>query len=321
MADRRGVAKKLYRIPFDAFEGLTTGSSDVIVVNSNFTRSVFADAFPLLRGIRPKVVYPCVDVGVSDDHSKHGQSQQRLWSDKKILLSINRFERKKDVGLAIRAFSRLGQSHRQGARLVIAGGYDARVAENVAYLQDLGLLAVALGLRTATITAQDNAAAADANVDVVFMPSVSSNTKSALLKSATLLLYTPNFEHFGIVPLEAMLAGVPVLAAATGGPTESIVDDITGWLRPTDDIGSWTRVMVEVLSSSDEARLEAMGKAGNERVKREFSKERMAARLDYTFHEVCGRKRTALVEWWDVTMVVGGLIALALSLWLIFRRS
>ncbi len=52
--------------------------------------------------------------------------------NKKILLSINRFEKKKNVGLAIEAFAGLSAKERNSVRLVIAGGYDTRVAENVA---------------------------------------------------------------------------------------------------------------------------------------------------------------------------------------------
>lgn len=41
--------------------------------------------------------------------------------EKKVLLSINRFERKKNIGLAIEAFSRLSKDERSNSRLVIAG--------------------------------------------------------------------------------------------------------------------------------------------------------------------------------------------------------
>jgi alpha-1,3/alpha-1,6-mannosyltransferase len=50
------------------------------------------------------------------------------------------------------------------------------------------------------------------------------------------LIYTPENEHFGIVPLEAMLAGIPVLATNTGGPLETIYDGRIGWLRSPEKI-------------------------------------------------------------------------------------
>jgi glycosyltransferase involved in cell wall biosynthesis len=43
------------------------------------------------------------------------------WKDRKIILSINRFERKKDIGLAIKAYAGLGNTGRNGVRLVLAG--------------------------------------------------------------------------------------------------------------------------------------------------------------------------------------------------------
>ena len=44
------------------------------------------------------------------------------------------------------------------------------------------------------------------------------------------MVYTPQNEHFGIVPLEAMAAGRPVIACNSGGPRESVLHDVTGFL-------------------------------------------------------------------------------------------
>lgn len=117
-------------------------------------------------------------------------------------------------------------------------------------------------------------------MDVLFLLSVPASLKDALLRSARLLVYTPSNEHFGIVPLEAMLVGTPVLAADSGGPLETVVDGVTGWLRSAEEVEEWTGVMDKVLHKMSEEELKEMGQAGRERVRGEFSEEKMAERLE-----------------------------------------
>lgn len=77
-----------------------------------------------------------------------------------------------------------------------------------------------------------------------------------------------------------MLARVPVLAANTGGPTETVVDWQTGWLRPVDDVTAWTEVVREVLEDRSEQYLAWMGELGRKRVVDTFSKSKMAETLE-----------------------------------------
>jgi alpha-1,3/alpha-1,6-mannosyltransferase len=120
LAKQGGLIKSLYRIPFDLLESWSTDCSDGIVVNSRFTKGIFAKAFPSLKHRDPKVVYPCVD---TSDSTKKDQVaiDGPLWNGDRILLSINRFEKKKDIGLALRAYAKVPAKHRERSRLVIAG--------------------------------------------------------------------------------------------------------------------------------------------------------------------------------------------------------
>ena len=129
--------QKLYRVPFDAVEEWSTGTSDQIVVNSTFTKSIFHSTFTHLSAVDPGVIYPCVDVlQPQQDNALAEQEWAQFMGQSRYFLSINRFERLKNVALAIRAYAKLAKTARP--RLVIAGGFDARVRENVEYLGRVG---------------------------------------------------------------------------------------------------------------------------------------------------------------------------------------
>ena len=59
---------------------------------------------------------------------------------------------------------------------------------------------------------------------------MSDEERGALLAAASAVVYTPSLEHFGIVPLEAMAAGRPVVAVDDGGPKETVKHGASGRL-------------------------------------------------------------------------------------------
>lgn len=151
-----------------------------------------------------------------------------------------------------------GQS--AGVHLVVAGGYDERVAENVQHYGELKALATQLGLG-ATVT---------------FLRSPSDALKVALLRGSTAVLYTPSREHFGIVPVEAMYCRCPVIAANSGGPLESVAHGKTGFLcEPTAEAFSQA---MQRLVEEPQLRLD-MGHAGRQRVQDQFSLQAFTEKL------------------------------------------
>jgi alpha-1,3/alpha-1,6-mannosyltransferase len=117
---RSRLLKRLYRRPFDWLEQWSMGFADAVVVNSEFTKAVVSDVWPqLAKNKKLEVVYPCVNVrerGLDDEDGGV------MWQGKDIVLSINRFEEKKNIELAIEAYGGLGRQGQKGSRLVIAGG-------------------------------------------------------------------------------------------------------------------------------------------------------------------------------------------------------
>ncbi|QRP49726.1 glycosyltransferase [Amycolatopsis sp. FDAARGOS 1241] len=97
----------------------------------------------------------------------------------------------------------------------------------------------------------------------------------ALLRSADAVVCTPWYEPFGIVPLEAMACGVPVVAAAVGGLTDTVVDGVTGVLvrpRRPHELAARLRALLD-----DSALCHAYGATGLDRVRARYSWDRVAA--------------------------------------------
>ncbi|CAN6674657.1 alpha-1,3/1,6-mannosyltransferase Alg2p [Trichomonascus vanleenenianus] len=273
LAERKSLTKKLYRMPFDWVEKWTTEKADVMVVNSKFTRGVFNSLWHMAR--EPEVIYPCVDTEVSPEFEL---SVEHIVAGKKMVISVNRFERKKNIGLAIEAFSKITAKYPE-TMLIVAGGYDPRVKENVEYHHELQKLCDKLNLSHQTITTEDKMYSIDHFEQVLFLPSVTTPVKNSLVKHSRLLLYTPENEHFGIVPLEAMLLKTPVLACNSGGPLETVVDGETGWALPP-DAEQWGKKLEVALDDSNQAEMEKIGEAGYARVLSEFSKAKMAEQFE-----------------------------------------
>ncbi|MBK9253813.1 MAG: glycosyltransferase [Proteobacteria bacterium] len=76
-------------------------------------------------------------------------------------------------------------------------------------------------------------------------------------------------EPFGLVVLEGMALGKPVVATAHGGPTDVIVNGASGYLTPPGDDGALARVLVELLA--DAALRERVGSAGRRRLHEAFT--------------------------------------------------
>ena len=119
---RKSWYKTIWRVGFDWIEGWGIRGADRVVVNSGFTKGVVEGVWPGLGGkIGVGVVYPCVDTQqASADVAKEDEGQD-MWKSKKVLLSINRFDEKKNIDLAVKAFAGLKAADRKGVRLVCAG--------------------------------------------------------------------------------------------------------------------------------------------------------------------------------------------------------
>jgi starch synthase len=112
---------------------------------------------------------------------------------------------------------------------------------------------------------------------------------AAMLTQADLFVCPSIYEPLGIVNLEAMACGAPVIGTATGGIPEVVVAGETGWLVPIEQVqdgsgvpidenkfvSDWAAALNQALASNQLAKF---GEAGRERAKQEFSWESIATR-------------------------------------------
>ena len=117
-----------------------------------------------------------------------------------------------------------------------------------------------------------------------------------------------------------MYAGLPVLAANTGGPLETITEGETGWLRDAKSVGDWTEVMKEALWGVGEADLARMAKNGRTRVEKEFSRHAMGESFEREIQGMFDVDRRPFVTIQQVVlgfalvgMVLAGVVTIALK--------
>jgi alpha-1,3/alpha-1,6-mannosyltransferase len=255
---RRGW-RRWYRAPIDRLEAHALEKADRILVNSQFTANIFRKTFPRCS-LTPEVVYPGVDCAAYSEAAMEPNRSEEI-----LLLSVNRYERKKNVALALKALAllrlQLAPDLFAKVRLVIAGGYDDRLPDNRVTFNELQARTRELGL-----TGQ-----------VVFLQSISMQERLALLAQCRAVVYTPENEHFGYGPLEAMAAARPVVAVNSGGPRETIRHGETGLLcEPTPE--SFAAALCPLVA--DPVTAQRMGRAGREHVARHFSLADFGRRLN-----------------------------------------
>ena len=153
--------------------------------------------------------------------------------------------------------ARLVRQRHEKVKFVIVGGTFSNEEEHMARLQ-LVIDACGLGADVVVAGARDD-------VPVV-------------LNLFDLLVHLPvRPEPFGLVAIEAMAAGKPVVAAATGGLAEIVIDGRSGFLVSPGDVKRAAERVITILE--DEELRERLGRAGSNRVDAEFSSVAYAAQF------------------------------------------
>jgi glycosyltransferase involved in cell wall biosynthesis len=104
------------------------------------------------------------------------------------------------------------------------------------------------------------------------------------LSGLDIVVSTSRSEAFGLVIIEAMAAGVPVVATATAGACEIISDNETGHLVPVGDVNEMAAAISLLLK--DPAQRQQIAESARQTVARNFSLERMVSDTEAVYRQV-----------------------------------
>jgi glycosyltransferase involved in cell wall biosynthesis len=179
------------------------------------------------------------------------------------LLAIGRLVERKGVGDVIQALS-----HLPGVELLVAGGPAPDLVDTDPEVIRLHALARRLGV-------------ADR---VRFLGSVSRSDVPAVTCSADVVVAVPWYEPFGIVPLEAMACGRPVVGSAVGGLLDTVIPGVTGELVPPRRPDLLAPVLRDLLA--DPGRQTAYGEAGRARAVHTYQWRQVVAATEDVYASV-----------------------------------
>ena len=266
-----GVVKRRYQGERDTSPPERLGiERDVLRRADHVVATCSDELFELVRlgGTRGRLtVIPCgVDLAL---FTPAGRRARRRPGRQRIVC-LGRLVERKGVGNAITALAQI-----PGAELVIAGGPPRVELDRDPEVRRLRRLAREAGVED-RVDLRGRLDRADA---------------AALLRSADAVVCVPWYEPFGIVPLEAMACGVPVVASAVGGMIDTVVDGVTGVHVSPRDPERLAEALAELLA--DPARRAAYGAAGAERARQRYGWPRVAAATLDVYARVAGERRRA----------------------------
>ena len=180
------------------------------------------------------------------------------------LLVIGRLVTRKGVGDVIEA-----AAHLPDVEVVVAGGPPAERYDDDPEVRRLRALVEHLGMTDR----------------VVFLGSVDRDDVPALMRVSDAVVTMPWYEPFGIVPLEAMACGRPIVGSAVGGLLDTVVPGVTGELVPPHDPDALTATLRALLD--DPERRERYGEAGRRRAVERYDWSTVVSETAAVYQALC----------------------------------
>ena len=234
LVKKNDLIRRLLHLPIDRAENKGFKETNSILCNSDFTKKAIHERF----NRDSTIIFPGVDI----DKFTLNEAGNRF------ILTVNRIVPNKNLIFSIKLINKMKKRDSK-IKLVIIGvkqpGFEWHLDELNKKIKEL-----------------------DLTNNVEIHTNVTDSKLVDSYKNCSIFLYTPKEEHFGIAPIEAMACGKPVIAFNTGGPKETVVNNITGYLLQ-DDLDQWEEKIFELLDNNQKRM--KMGISARNRVVDEFS--------------------------------------------------
>ena len=219
-------------------------AADKILAVSNFTKSELEDFWKI----------PAEKISVTPLAVKISRTKIRPKNlPRRFILALSTLEPRKNLKMLIHAFTEFKKENKSDVELVIAGGLDRKIFANPKLYKRPGIR---------------------------FIGNVSEGEKAALFSEAEVFCFPSLYEGFGLPPLEAALAGAPVLAADIP-PLREVLGKAAQFL-PAKNVDAWRVALAKILA--DKKLRTKMSAAGKARA-RKFSWESTAKKTVKVFED------------------------------------
>jgi glycosyltransferase involved in cell wall biosynthesis len=146
--------------------------------------------------------------------------------EEKVIIAVGRFsDPRKNVDMLLRVFNKIHKSMPKTKLYIVGKSPDANRIKQFSKLASFQ--------------------------NVVFTGQVSASDLESLYQRASLMLLTSYQEGFGIVGIEALLHGIPIIATNCGGPADYAINDLTGYLVDINDDNEMASKALSILSNKE----------------------------------------------------------------------
>ncbi len=236
LRNERGIVRALLRVQA-AFERLAVHRADVVVATSQYSRSRIVEAYAVPAS-KIVIVPELIDLQAWAEASAEIPQGH---PEPPAILTVAHMYPRKNLGLLLKAYARLRDKGIQFQGWIVGEGPCRRGWER---LRDT------LGLQGM----------------VTFLGTIPRRALVDRYRRASIFCLPSRQEGFGIVFLEAMASGKPIVAARAAAVPETVMEGETGLLVDPEDPAALARAIGDLLSDPDLRR--GMGEAGRRRVER-----------------------------------------------------